>query len=197
MKKNNFILGEGYRKIIITFLISIFFILFIYDCLGYIGIIVGFFLLFVYRNTYRHIFKNTQSVLAPIDSTVTAIDYTNGKCKIYCKVSLCNNHVLRAPIDCEVKVKKFTRGLNLNPNSHKASLYNEQTVLKFSDIKIKLISGLCNHKMKRVKECTVSQGDKVSVFLDGLVVISIPSQTDLMINIGDKLTSGQTILFKK
>lgn len=197
MKKNNLILSEGYRTITITFVIAIVVMLFIYDCLGYIGILIGLALLFIYRDTYRHIFKNTDSVLAPIDATVSAIDHANGKYKIYCKVGLLDNHVLRAPIDADVKVKKYRRGLNLNPNSYKASLYNEQIVLKFSDIKIKLISGLCNHKMKRVKEITVSQGDKISVFLDGLVVITIPSQYDLNIKIGDKLTSGQSILFKK
>ena len=197
MKKNKLILSEGYKTIVITFVISIVLMLFISDCLAYIGFLIGLALLFIYRDSYRHIFKNTQSVLAPIDATVTAIDTVNGKHKIYCKVSLCNNHVLRAPVDADVKVKKFRRGLNLNPNSYKASLYNEQTVLKFSDIKIKLISGLCNHKMKRIKECTVSQGDKISVFLDGLVIITVPSDYDLAIKIGDKLTSGQSILFKK
>lgn len=197
MKKNNLILSEGYKTITITFVIAIVVMLFIYDCLGYIGILIGLALLFIYRDTYRHIFKNTDSFLAPIDATVSAIDHANGKYKIYCKVSLLNNHVLRAPIDADVKVKKYRRGLNLNPNSYKASLYNEQIVLKFSDIKIKLISGLYNHKMKRVKEITVSQGDKISVFLDGLVIITIPSQYDLNIKIGDKLTSGQSILFKK
>jgi len=197
MKKNKLILSEGYKTIAITFVISIVLMLFISDCLAYIGIVVGLALIFIYRDTYRHIFKNTQSVLAPIDATITAIDNVDGKYKIYCKVSLCNNHVLRAPIDADVKVKKFRRGLNLNPNSYKASLYNEQTVLKFSDIKIKLISGLCNHKMKRIKECTVSQGDKISVFLDGLVIITVPQENELLINIGDKLTAGQSILFKK
>ena len=51
--------------------------------------------------------------------------------------------------------------------------------------------------MKRVKECNVSQGDKISVFLDGLVIITVAKENELMVNIGDKLTSGQTILFKK
>jgi len=197
MKKSKLILPEGYKNIGITFAVAIFLMLFVSDCLAYIGIIIGISLLYIYRDSYRHIFKNTQSVLAPIDSTVTAIDDVNGKYKIYCKVSLCNNHILRAPIDGEIKVKKYQRGLNLNPNSFKASLYNEQTVLKFSDIKIKLISGLCNHKMKKVKECNVSQGDKISVFLDGLVIITIPKEHNLLINVGDKLTSGQSILFKK
>jgi len=197
MIKNKLILPEGLKIITITFVIALVLMLFISDCLGYIGLLIGTAMLYIYRDTYRHIFTNTQSVLAPIDSTVSAIDCVNGKYKIYCKVNLCNNHVFRAPTDGEVKIKKYKRGLNLNPNTYKASLYNEQIVLKFSDLKVKLISGLCNHKMKRVKESTVSQGDKISVFLDGLVIITIPKDKEVLINIGDKLTSGQTILFKK
>lgn len=197
MKKNSLILPEGYKKITITFIVAIALLLFLSDCLGYLALLIALSLAYIYRNSSRHIFNNSQMVLAPIDSTVTAIDKSNGKYKIYCKVSLCNNHILRAPMDAEIKVKKYKRGLNLNPNSYKASLYNEQTVLKIEDIKIKLISGLYNHKMKRIKESTVTQGDKISVFLDGLVIITIPKEYDLQINIGDKLISGQSVLFKK
>lgn len=197
MKKNKIILPEGYKNITIVFIVSIILSLFISDFLGNIGFVLGIFLLYVYRDNYRHIFTNTQSVLAPIDSVVTAIDTVNEKHKIYCKVGLLNNHILRAPIAGDVKVKKHRRGLNLNTSSYKASLYNEQVVLKFDDIKIKLISGLCNSKMKYIKETEVSQGDKISIFLDGMVVITVPKSEDLLINIGDKLTSGQTILYKK
>lgn len=197
MKKNKIILPEGYKNIAIVFGVSIILTLFISDCLGIIGIVLGLFMLYVYRDTYRHIFTNTQSVLAPIDSVVTAIDTIDGKFQIYCKVSLLDNHLLRAPIDANMKIKKYRRGLNLNATSYKASLYNEQIVLKFDDIKLKLISGLCNMKMKRINESKVTQGDKISVFLDGMVVITVPKSEDLLINIGDKLRSGQTILFKK
>jgi phosphatidylserine decarboxylase len=197
MKKNSYVLKEGYKNIFIVFGVSLFIKLFVSNFLGCAGMTLAIFLIYVYRDNYRHIFSNTQNILAPIDGTITAIDNTNGKYKIYCKVGILNNHVLRSPIDGELKVKKYKRGLNLNPNTYKASLYNEQIVLKFDNLKLKLISGLCNHNMKRVKECKVSQGDKIAVFLDGLAIITIPKDNELMINVGDKLTSGQTILFKK
>ncbi|MGB5866523.1 MAG: phosphatidylserine decarboxylase [Arcobacteraceae bacterium] len=197
MMKNSLILKEGYKNIAIVFAIAIFLELFISDCLGSIGLLIGFFMLYIYRDSNRHVFTNTQSVLAPIDSTVTAIDKVNGKYKIYCKVGLLNNHILRAPIDASMKIKKYKHGLNLNPNSYKASLYNEQIVLKFDDIKVKLISGLCNSKIKRMYETNVSQGDKLTVFLDGMVIITVQDTNELSIKVGDKLTAGQSILFKK
>ncbi len=194
---NKILLQEGYKPVAFTFIISIVLLLFISDFLGYLGIVITIVLLFIYRDSKRYIFKNTQSVLAPIDGTIIAIDEVKGKFKIYCKVGLLNNHILRAPIDGEVKVKKHQKGLNLNPDTYRATLYNEQIVLKFSDIKVKLISGLCNPKMKRIKECQVLQGDKISVFLDGLVIITIPKGSNIMVKIGEKLTSGQSILFKR
>jgi hypothetical protein len=197
MKINNIILKEGYKPIGIIFSIAFFLIIFISNYLGLIIFLIGFFMMYIYRNTNRYIFTNTQSVLAPIDSTVIAIDKVKGKFKIYCKVSLLNDHVLRAPIDADMKVKKYKHGLNLNPNSYKASLYNEQVTLKFEDIKVKLISGLYNTKIKRINDKPILQGEKFSVFLDGLVIISIQANHQLLINIEDKLISGQTILFKK
>jgi len=197
MKKNKIILTEGYKNIGIVFTVAIVLNLLVSDCLSYIAFFVGIALLYIYRDTYRHIFKNTQSVLAPIDGRVTAIDKVNGKYKIHCKVGLLDNHVLRAPVDGVLKMKKYRHGLHLNPNTHRASLYNEQMVLSFGDLKVKLISGLCNNNIKRVAEKKISQGDKISVFIDGMVVITIQDKNDLLINIGDKLTSGQSILFKK
>ena len=194
---NNLILKEGYKNIGIVFVVAIFLEIFISDCLGSIGLLLGVFMLYIYRGTNRHLFLNTQSVLAPIDSKVVAIDKVNGKYKIYCKVGLLDNHILRAPISTYMKIKKYKRGLNLNVNSYKASLYNEQIVLKFDDIKLKLISGLCNNKIKRMYESDVSQGDKISIFLDGMMVVSVPDTNDLLIKTGDKLISGQTILFQK
>lgn len=195
--KNNLILKEGYKNIAIVFLLAIFLNLFISDCLGTIAMVLGICLLYIYRGSNRHIFNNTQSVLAPIDSRVIAIDKVNGKFKIYCKVGLLDNHILRAPIDADLKVKKYRHGLNLNADSYKASLYNEQIVLKFDDIKMKIISGLCNSKITRIQETQVFQGDKITVLLDGMVVITVPETSELLIDIGDKLTAGQSILFKK
>lgn len=197
MKTNRLILSEGYKTISIVFIVAIILELFISDCLGSIGLLLGVFLLYVYRGSNKHIFSNTQSVLAPVDSTVTAIDHVNNKIKIYCKVNLLDNHIVRAPIDTHMKVKKFRHGLNLNPDNYKASLYNEQVVLKFDDIKLKLLSGLCNSKIKRIHETDVAQGEKITVFLDGMVIITIPDNYDVLVNIGDKLSSGQSILFKK
>ncbi len=193
----NIILEQGYKPIIISLVITITLWLFISSFFGNIALFITLFIAFIYRNPSRHIFRNSQSVLAPIDSTIEAIDIVDGKQKIYCKVNLCNTHTLRAPSDGELKIKKYQHGLNLNPNTPKASLLNEQMVLKINNLKIKLISGICNSNINYLENKKVYQGEEIGLFLDGIVTIYVNSEYQLLVNIGDKLTSGQTILFRK
>jgi len=197
--KNNLILNQGYKAILIALILSILVGLIISDTLGDIGLLITLFLVFIYRNPYRHVYENTTSVLSPVDGTVTAIDNVDGKQKIYIKVNLCNTHVVRAPITGEFKIKNKQNGLNLNPNSYKASLLNAQTTLKFKNeqLSIKFLSGMCNSKIDLKNGSNVSQGEELGLFLDGNVIISTKHDNDLSIKIGDKLKSAQTILFKK
>jgi len=202
MINSNIILKEGYKPIFILVIISFILNIFISDFLGTIAIILTLITIYAYRNPARHIFENTQSVLSPIDARVVAIDRVDDDIKIYCKINIFDTHIIRSPFEGELKVKGFKHGLNLNPNTPKAQLLNEQLKLKFlskdgdSNLKLKLISGFFNPSISKIDEKDVSQGDKVATFLDGLAVITI-KQNDLLININDKLKAGQTILFKK
>ncbi len=197
--KNKFILEEGYKPVVIALISSILVDILLSDTLGDIGLLITLFILFVYRNPSRHIFENSTSVLAPVDGVVTAIDNVDGKQKIYVKVNLCNTHIVRAPISGEYKVKNVQNGLNLNPNSYKANLLNEQSTLKFKNeqLSIKFLSGMCNGKIDFKNNSTVSQGEELGLFLDGNVIITVKNENSLLIKMGDKLKAGQTLLFKK
>lgn len=197
--KNKIILEEGYKPVIIALVLSIVVDLLISDALGDIGLLITLFILFVYRNPSRHIFENSSSVLAPVDGVVTAIDNIDGKQKIYVKVNLCNIHVVRAPLSGEYKIKNTQNGLNLNPNSYKANLLNEQSTLKFKNeqLSIKFLSGICNGKIDFKNSSTVSQGEELGLFLDGNVIITVKNENNLLIKMGDKLKAGQSLLFKK
>ena len=197
MTNSDLILKQGYKPIIISLVIVLLLQLFISSFLSNIVLVITLFLVFIYRNPSRHIFENSKSVLAPIDGKVMSIDYVNGKQKIYCKVSLCNTHILRAPQSGNIKVKKYQHGLNLNPNSYKANVLNEQITLKFNHIKLKLISGICNTNIIEIEDKTVCQGEDMGIFLDGIVEMTIKDDYKLLVKIGDKLTSGQTIIFKR
>jgi len=191
------ILKEGHKVIAILAIATIFSYLFICDTFATIVLAATLFSLYVFRTTNRHIFANTDNVLAPTDGKVIAIDKFENKQKIYCKVNLCDSHVVKAPIDAQMKIKKQKHGLNLSPSSCKGKLLNEQVVIKFDNIKLKLISGLCNISMEKLESRDIIQGENICVFLDGIAEITIKDNCDLLVNIGDKLTAGQTLLFKK
>jgi phosphatidylserine decarboxylase len=194
---NNFINPQGIRPIIFSFLVTLFFYIFISSFLGNLGFIITLLLIYIYRDTSANIvFKNKENILSPIDGKVFAIDNSNGKQKIYIKVNLCNGHNIKAPQDGEVKIKNYKCGLNLNPNSYKGSLLNEQVTMKFDNLKVKFISGICNSKIYFTQDSNVSQGDTVGLFLEGNAIITPKKQTSLEVKIGDKVIAGQSILFK-
>ena len=195
--RNFNILEEGLKPIAIAFIIALFIKFFICDFLGNLVILLAIFIAVIYRNPSRDIFYGEDNILAPIDGTIQAIDYVDGKQRIYCNVNLCNVHVLRAPIDDTMEVKSFYHGLNLSANSYKAKNLNERAVIEFKDFNLELLSGVCNNKLlidENKKE--VKQGERIGLFFNGLVIIETKKVVDLSVKIGDKITAGQTVIGK-
>ena len=194
MKNNNIILNEGFNPILISLIVSIFLILFISNFLGDIALIFTIILTIIYRNPARNALHKSTDIIAPIDGKISAIDITKNKYKIYINVNLCNTHVLRAPIKSKIKLKLFKNGLNLNHDTYKAKLLNTQAVLKFDDIKLTLISGICNSKITLYPMQKVQQSQEFGVFLQGSVIVEVPKSKTLNIVLNDKVFSGITKL---
>jgi len=197
MKNNGFILNQGYKYIITFFVIAIVLSIFNIEFFSTIFYLITLLTIFIFRNQERLIFKNKNSILSPIDGKITAIDIVNGKRKIYCKITPCNTHVVRAPSDTNIKIKNQKNGLNLNPNSYKATILNEQITFKLSNMKLKLISGICNTKIEYTENTTAEQGEPIAIFIDGLAIITLKENINIDLKIGDKLTAGQSVLFCK
>lgn len=197
MKSSSLILTQGYKYIIAIFIIAIITSLLDFDVVSAILYLLTFFTLFIYRNPNRVIFKNENAILSPVDGKVSAIDIVDGKKIIYCKVTPCDTHIVRSPSDTTIEIKSYKNGLNLNPNSYKASLLNDQIVFKLSNLELKLISGICNPKIDYTEDKNVLQGEPIAVFIDGLAVITVENSIQLDVSIGDKLTAGQSVLFSK
>lgn len=193
---NNFILKEGYKYILIALGLSVLTSLFICDTLAIFGYIITFILLYAYRNPNINFYnQDTKNIFAPIDGRISAIDYSKNKYKIYIDVGLFDAHILRAPKSSTFKIKAFTHGINLCSDTYKAKLLNTNATLKFDDIKIKLLSGICNPEIvlyDTLKEVKTTQA--VGVFLQGNILIEIPRKYKLKINLNDKVKAGQSIL---
>jgi phosphatidylserine decarboxylase len=193
---NNIILQEGYKSILIALTLSVLASLFICDTLAIIGYIITFVLLFAYRNPNINFYnKDEKNILAPIDGKITAIDYSKNKYKVYIDVSLCDTHILRAPKDAPFKIKSFINGMNLCSNTYKAKLLNTRATLKFDDIKVKLLSGMCNPNITLYDTLeNVEATQAIGVFLHGTIVVEIPKEYELQIALNDKIKAGQSVL---
>lgn len=193
---NNFILKQGYKVIISTLLLGLFFDIFISDFLSNIFYILFFILLFVYRDIKRDNFlaKNSD-ILAPIDGKIIAIDKYKDSYKIYIDVGLCNSASFKAPISSNYELISVRNGLNLNSLSYKAKKLNANAILKFNDIKITLISGICNTNLSFIKsKNNILQNEELGIFLQGLVIIEVNNSSNLTIKLNQKVYSNKTII---
>jgi phosphatidylserine decarboxylase precursor-related protein len=196
-KNNQLILEEGFRTILITLLVSLFIKFFISDFFGILGFILVLALIYIYRNPTKHSINDKDNIFCPIDGTINVIDIKKNKYIIYIDVSLCGTHKLRAPVEGNYKIKSKQNGSYLNPFSPKAQILNEQAVLEFEDVKMKIIAGLCNKEIVLYHEENVKAGDSIGVFLQGLVILEIPKTSALLVHIGDKVSSATNIIAKK
>ena len=197
MKKNNFlILSQGYNLILSILVLSVISDLFVSDTLSCIGYTFVVILLFIYRSPSRNNFSNNNNFFSPVDGKVIAIDKTKNKQKIYIKVSLCNTHLVTAPSNSKMVIHKIKNGLNLPCNTYKAKKFNNQITLKFDNIKVKFISGICNSNINFINPIELKLGDEIGLFMQGLVIIELPLNTNIEVNLNDKVYSNQTLLTK-
>ena len=189
---NSFILPEGKRYILISFIATIIAWFFICDTLAFLLFLLTLGFIYVYRNNEVTKAK-VENYVSPIDGEVFAIDKKSKKTNIYVNVSLCNSHSVIAPINCKYKVKSLVHGLNLSGFTFKSKLLNTKKVVKFDKLKLELISGRFNieHDFKASKE--VEQYEKVGIFLNGVAIISVPKDVILNIKLQDKIKAGQVL----
>ena len=132
-------------------------------------------------------------VVSPVGGVVEAIDFIDDEVLVYIKVTLCKNFKAIAPQDSSMEVLHFQRGLNLDPNSYKAKLLNEQLELQFDDCKVKFISGMCNKSIDFIKKDSVYRTEPLGVFFHGIVVVTLSKDKNIELSIGQKIAKGAIV----
>ena len=132
-------------------------------------------------------------IISPVNGEIEAIDYIQNKIKVYINVAMLSNLKAVAPQDSTMKILKFQRGLNLDPNSYKGTLLNEQISLQFDNCQIDFISGLCNKSINFIKKDNVYRTEKLGSFWQGLVVVTLDKDIQLNISLGEKINLGDII----
>jgi len=190
---DRFILKEGIKPFAILLIFAVVLDIFGFDTVANIGYIGAILLLIIFRDTKRDSYSLANEIVAPINGKIIAIDLVDDKKLIYLKVSLCGNHSLKAPIEANMKITHFQKGLNLPPYLYKAKKLNEQITIEFNDVKLQLLSGLCNIPLDIKKQEYCTKGCNIGVFLDGIVIIQIPSNATIYPQIGNKIKSNSPI----
>lgn len=194
---DSIIAKEGQKSVLIAFIAVIIFILLDCGFLTFISFVIMISLMYIYRYKYMDFksFKKNE-IIAPISGTISAIDVKDLKKSIYIDVSLCNSHILRSleSGDCKINIK---RGLNLFLESFKSKVLNEQAKLEYSNSYMELYSSIYNSSIEISKKKNFEKGEKIGTFLQGQVVVTLNEEFTTLVKIGDKITSGQTLLAKK
>ncbi|AXH11570.1 phosphatidylserine decarboxylase [Halarcobacter bivalviorum] len=189
---NNLIAKEGQSKVFYLFLAFVLF--FILDCefLSFIFFVLTIWFALIYRNKRLEKDYDISDILAPISGKVSTIDKRDNKIQIIIDVSLCDNHILRAPKNGNF-ILIHQKGLNTLLDSLKAKKLNEKATIKYSDMNIELISSLYGTDIS-IFSNEALMGDKLGVFLHGQVIVELDNSQEILVNIGNKVESGKTVL---
>lgn len=197
MKNNSLFVGNGNFVVLVAFLATIVLFLFC-SFLGFVSFAATLFVAYKLRNDTRHIFSNTQNILAPIDGEVMAVVKEKEYKKIYCKSTAFGSSKVLAPIQGDIAISFFQKGLHLNPNSFKGSLLNEQLKINITNdiftIDLEIFSGKYNCPLENSINKKAIQGEYISALTDGIVVVRVKNDIELGITIGERLVAGQTKL---
>ena len=193
---DSIIAKEGQKSILVAFIAMLVFILAECGFLAFISFALVVIFIFIYRNNALKINSNPTDILSPISGVISAIDIRGRNKLIYIDVSLCNSHILRALEDGEFKVTN-KRGLNLSLSTFKANVLNEKATIEFKNSSLELISSMCNTSINIKENVNSLKGERIGVFLQGQVIVTIKPELELLANIGDKVESGITVIANK
>lgn len=174
-----------------------------------VSVIVFLALLQFFRSPYRNLFTHEDHVLAPADGKVVVIEdvhepefFDGVRKQISIFMSPINVHITRNPVSGVVKYFKYHPGKYLVAWHPKSSTKNERTTVVVEteagpQVLFRQIAGA----MARRIVWYVNEGDEVSqgeefgfIKFGSRVDVFVPVDTDVKVQIGEKVKGGQTVI---
>ncbi|MEE8289812.1 MAG: phosphatidylserine decarboxylase [Nitrosomonadaceae bacterium] len=170
--------------------------------------LIAFFVLQFFRDPPRVVPQKTNAVLSPADGRIVAVESVQDPylkrdaIKVSVFMNVFNVHSNRSPVDGEVRNEWYFPGKYINAKLPKASLENERNALWIKtdnglDITCVQVAGLI---AKRIL-CHVKTGDYLArgqrfgfIRFGSRVDVYLPLNTEIKVNIGDKVYATLTIL---
>lgn len=217
---------EGYPTIRITFFVSILFLIiltllirisnfatFIFYLEGatFFSIIFTLFSIYFFRDPERNIPSKEGIFVSPADGKVILIRdvYDNKYLNEYVKeisifMSPLDVHVNRSPCDGIVEYIEHNKGKYIAAYKNEASVENENIVMIINGLHGKILVRQVAGFIARRVVCRVKPGEYLKIGsrygiikFGSRVDVYLPKNTKIIVNIGDKVKAGETIIGEK
>ena len=204
--------SEGYKFIVISIFVTLFF-LFFSKFLGAIGILISIWMYYFFRDPERISINDENYLVSPADGLITQITEVDGpkelqlENKKFNRVSIFMNifdcHVNRIPCSGKINDIFYKTGKFLNATLDKASEDNEKNYIKIisnkgEEIIIVQIAGLLARRI--VCECNkdqyLNQGEKVGMIRFGSRVDVYYQNFKTLVKENQKTVAGETLIAK-
>jgi len=172
---------------------------------------VFIFLISFFRIPNRKFIVENGSIMAPADGKVVVIEeiidtefFNEKKLQVSIFMSPLNVHINRAPIDGEIIYSKYHPGKFLVAWNPKSSTDNERhsIVIKNNEGNIVLVKQIAGALARRIVNYMrigqhINQNEEIGFIKFGSRVdLLLPLETNLLVNIGDKVKGGVTVIAK-
>ena len=203
---------EGYKFIVISVFVTLFF-LFFSKLLGAIGILISIWMYYFFRDPERISINDENYLVSPADGLITQVTEVNGpkelqlENKKFKRVSIFMNifdcHVNRIPCSGKINDIFYISGKFLNASLDKASEDNERNYIKIisnkgEEIIIVQIAGLLARRI--VCEChkdqNLNQGEKVGMIRFGSRVDVYYQNFKTLVKENQTAVAGETLIAK-
>ena len=202
-------------KILTTTLIANFFIFFLSNTLGFLGIILNIWVYYFFRDPDRVAINDNSYLVSPADGKISMITQCKGPKEVgldskeFIRVSVFMNvfncHVNRVPLECSVQEIFYKPGKFINASLDKASEHNERNILKVKSLSgdefgIVQIAGLVARRIVCEIEPgnSLGQGERFGIIRFGSRVdLYFDSSYQLLAKVGQSVVAGESLLAKK
>ena len=205
---------EGIKILIITLIVN-FFIFFLSNTLGFLGIILNIWVYYFFRDPDRVAINDNSYLVSPADGKISMITQCKGPKEVgldskeFIRVSVFMNvfncHVNRVPLECSVQEIFYKPGKFINASLDKASEHNERNILKVKSLSgdefgIVQIAGLVARRIVCEIEPgnSLGQGERFGIIRFGSRVdLYFDSSYQLLAKVGQSVVAGESLLAKK
>jgi len=165
---------------------------------------VALFMMYFFRDPAREVPQDAGAIVSAADGVVTRIDLTDTTKLVSVFLSPMDVHINRSPITGVIKEINYTRGKKMPATKDEASLVNERNALVIEGEDITVTCTQIAGILARRIVCWPKAGDNlIRGQKFGLIKFSsrtdllMPASVELMVNVGDRVRGGETIIAKR